>query len=88
MEDLHDLESLTRVLRLPSAWLQRQAIAGRIPALRLGKSFLRFHLPTVNVDAHREAPDSDHVGASLPLVPVEPCEGDLVLSWPQVRAPA
>lgn len=42
----------------------------------------------IAVDAHREAPDSDHVGASLSLVPDEPCEGDLVLSGPPVRAPA
>ena len=40
------LHQLARQLRLPREWLQKEALAGRLPCLRIERRIL-FHLPTV-----------------------------------------
>ncbi len=42
-----NLVQLSRSTGLPSLWLRRQAEAKRIPALILGRSYMRFHRPSV-----------------------------------------
>jgi len=43
-----DLDALSRRLRLPKAWLRREARAGRIPALMAGKQ-RRFNVEAVRL---------------------------------------
>jgi hypothetical protein len=46
MGDLVTLNRLAVHLRLPREWLRTEAVAGRLPCLRVGRKFL-FNLQTV-----------------------------------------
>ena len=46
MNDLLTLNRLARTLRLSRDWLRREAIAGRLPCLRIGRKLL-FELATI-----------------------------------------
>jgi hypothetical protein len=46
MKDLLTLPRLARHLRLPRDWLQAEALAGRLPCLRVGRKLL-FSVPAV-----------------------------------------
>ena len=46
MSDLLTLHRLAARLRLPRDWLREEAIAGRLPCLRVGRKLL-FNLPAV-----------------------------------------
>jgi hypothetical protein len=50
-----DLNRLAQELGLPSRWIEQQVLAGRIPALRLGRGFLRFDLRAVQAAISRMA---------------------------------
>ncbi len=46
MSDLLTLNRLARTLRLSRAWLKEEALAGRLPCLRVGRKLL-FELATI-----------------------------------------
>ena len=46
MNDLLTLHRLATHLRLPRQWLRQEALAGRLPCLRVGRKLL-FNLATV-----------------------------------------
>lgn len=46
MNDLIRLRKLASQVRLPPAWLKGEALAGRLPCLRVGRTFL-FSLSAV-----------------------------------------
>jgi hypothetical protein len=58
--NLISMHGLARELRLPAAWLQKEANFGRIPALRIGRKWL-FNLQAVKaVLAERAAQPAPH----------------------------
>ncbi len=63
MSDLLTLHRLAAHLRLPREWLRAEAIAGRLPCLRVGRKLL-FNLPAVErILAERAASNAEAVHA-------------------------
>jgi hypothetical protein len=65
MQSLSNLAGLSAQLRLPREWLRQEALAGRIPCLRIGRKML-FNCEAVERTlAERAAEDRPEVDIDL-----------------------
>lgn len=70
-----DAFELARSFRLPESWLLRQANAGRIPSLRIGRSYVRFDAGKVKECLARMAAEGMHFPRPTSADPL-PTEGN------------
>jgi hypothetical protein len=64
-DELVNVTSLARLLRLPGGWLRGEALAGRIPCLKVGRK-LRFNPAAVQAALARRAAESAAAAPSAP----------------------
>jgi hypothetical protein len=73
MHAIQSLHQLATSLRLPATWLKREALAGRLPCLRVGRS-MRFNVASVEQALAQRAATERILSAHQ--VPSEPVLSD------------